>query len=391
VTDPIVLPELDRTGVIVRLDADTASALAATKLVDVRTEGSNVWRLLPNGRVGAVQIGGVDVQVRPKVGISRLLFLLGYATDPGFRPDDVPGKTEPDLWPALAESLVRQTERALGRGVRQGYVTIDDSLALVRGRVRVADQIARRPGLMLPLEVRYDEYSPDIAENQIIRTALRHMTGIPRLRAELRARLVRLDARLTGVTILRYSAPIPPWRVTRVNATYAPAVRLAQIVLRNQSAEPGPGDVTIASFVVNMAKVFEDFLLTALREALASCPGHTRGQYPVQLDDEQLVRMNPDVVHVVDTRPVAVFDAKYKLEDASSGYPNADVYQMLAYCTALRLKRGWLVYAEGVNHGERRIRHTDIRVSPYPLDLSVPPSEILRQIDNLARLAFGAD
>jgi len=40
-------------------------------------------------------------------------------------------------------------------------------------------------------------------------------------------------------------------------------------------------------------------------------------------------------------RPGAVVDAKYKAERAS-GFPNADLYQMLAYCTALGLRDGHL-------------------------------------------------
>jgi 5-methylcytosine-specific restriction enzyme subunit McrC len=388
VSDPLVLAELSRTGVTARLTDDTAAALAATKLVEVRTEGSGRWRLLPNGRVGAVRIDGIDVQVRPKVGVSRLLFLLGYASDPGFRPEDVQGKPEPDLWPALGESLARQAERALVRGVRQGYVTVDDSLAVLRGRVRVADQITRRPGMMLPLEVQYDEYSTDIPENQILRTALRRIAAVPRIRPDLRARLVHLDARLSGVTVLRHGVPTPPWRTTRVNASYAPAIRLAEIVLRNQSTEPGPGGVTIAAFVVNMAKVFEDFLLTAMREALAAYPGDTRGQYPVALDHDRSVAMNPDIVHIVNNHPVAVFDAKYKLEDPTAGYPNADLYQMLAYCTALRLNRGWLVYAHGTNGARHRVRHTHIELIPHALDLAATPTMILKQVDELARMAL---
>jgi 5-methylcytosine-specific restriction enzyme subunit McrC len=39
--------------------------------------GQGVWQLIPRGRVGAVRIDDVDVVVTPKVGIARLLFLLG--------------------------------------------------------------------------------------------------------------------------------------------------------------------------------------------------------------------------------------------------------------------------------------------------------------------------
>src|SRR5262249_47873463 len=157
------------------------------------------------------------------------------------------------------ESLIRQAEWALGPGVLQGYVSVDDSLPLVRGRIRFADQFALRPGLPLPIEVRFDEYAADIAENRILRSAFRRMMAVPRLPASARARLPHLDGRLAGVHVLPQGAPLPPWRPSRLNARYLPALRLAQLVLRNQSAEPGPGDVTMAAFVVNMAKVFEDF------------------------------------------------------------------------------------------------------------------------------------
>src|SRR5262249_3879971 len=156
---------------------------------------------------------------------------------------------EPELWPALAESVARQVDRALKPGVLQGYVSLDEALPVVRGRVRVADQIAQRPGLLLPLEVRYDEYAADIPENQLIRTAVRRLAAAPGLRPDLRSRLTHLDGRLDGVQVLPAGTPLPIWRLTRLNARYAAALRLSEIVLRNQSAEPGPGGVTVAAFV----------------------------------------------------------------------------------------------------------------------------------------------
>ena len=47
------------------------------------------------------------------------------------------------------------------------------------------------------------------------------------------------------------------------------------------------------------------------------------------------IPMYVDIVHTVNRRPRLVFDAKYKAESPSGRYPNADHYQMLAYCTAL--------------------------------------------------------
>lgn len=58
-----------------------------------------------------------------------------------------------------------------------------------------------------------------------------------------------------------------------MNTRYHAALRLAEVILRNASAEAGDGKQHSASFVVDMSKVFEDFVGTALREAMAAYPG----------------------------------------------------------------------------------------------------------------------
>src|SRR5262249_31137207 len=103
------------------------------------------------------------------------------------------------------------------------------------------------------------------------------------------------------------------------------------------------------------------------------------------------ITIRPDIVHVVNGRPAVVFDAKYKLQSITSRYANADLYQMLAYCTALGLKTGWLVYAQGTTAPRTHvIRNTDIDVIQYPLDLAAHPRDILDQVDALTYSAFAS-
>lgn len=391
------LDELDTLGCTQRLDSDEAAALASTGLVEVRPEPGGLSRLLPRGRVGAVRIGDLQVQVTPKerVGLARLLFLLGYARDPGWRDQMVSASVEPDLWPALADTLARLAERALFHGVLQGYQTHEDALRTVRGRIRIGDQLSRRTGQMIPLEVSYDEFTHDITENRILRSALRRMLTVPRLAAEVRSRLAHLDARLAGVRVMRLRAPIPGWIRTRMNVRYQHVLRLAEVILRNTSAEARAGGLEMAAFVVPMWQVYEDFVSTALAESLRRYPGHTRAQYPGRLDVPSeasgSVPMLVDLVHSVEGRPRLIFDAKYKAGSADGRYPNADHYQMLAYCTALDVPRAWLVYAQGTGGAiERRIVNTSISIVEYPLDLRLSPRELLAQIDSLAHAAWAS-
>lgn len=51
-----------------------------------------------------------------------LVFLLGYAQDPrAWRDDPADLDDQPDLWPAMAQVFARLADKALERGLLQGY------------------------------------------------------------------------------------------------------------------------------------------------------------------------------------------------------------------------------------------------------------------------------
>lgn len=392
----VELAENEAIGVTVRIAAEPAIALATSGLVQVTPRVDGAWALRPSpGKVGAVRVGDLEVVVGPKAPFSSVLFMLGYARDPGLRPEDVEAAGSDEVWPILAVTLERLMTRALERGVLQGYVLREDALPLVRGRIRVGDQLSRRSGLPLPLEVQYDEYEVDIAENRVLRAAVRRMSFVPGLDLRLRSRLRHLDGRLDGVSVLPVGAPLPRWRPSRVNSRYLPALRMAELVLRHVGLATIAGGGTVAAFVVDMAQVFEDFVGVALGRAWArESLGSTRRQFPAHLDVGGRMPIRPDVVHVVEGRPVAVLDAKYKLGTQSGAYPVEDLYQLFTYCTVLGLQTGWLIYA-GTRAGTPEqtrltVANSSIRIAQCPLDVSAAPRELLQQLRHIARLAYSS-
>ena len=390
----LVLDELSG-GIVEKLDPASAASVNSSGLAKASPMGMGLYRIEPVGLVGSVRTPQVQLDVRPKgrLGLSRLLFLLSYAGDQGFRDDAVAAAEDPGLWSALASSLVQLAERALQRGVLQGYLTVDESLRTVKGRIRISDQISRRPGMLVPLEVSYDEFTVDIAENRILRAALERMSRVPGVRPEVLSRLRQLKGKLDDVTRLQSGAPLPSWRANRMNARYHAALRLSEVILRNASAEPGEGQQESASFVVDMDRVFEDFVGKALRQAMAVFPGEMRLQYNALLNeavrDSDRLSVRPDAVHLLGGRPVVVYDAKYRARSDRGASLSADHFQMLAYCTALQVPTAWLVYAGAGEMKLRRILNTDIDIVEFPLDLSRPPSEILAAIADLAEQSWG--
>lgn len=380
-------------AVEVDLPDDTALALAEAELAVVsRVPGGRSWLVAAGTKVGVVQVGDLQVAVRPKIPIARLIFLMGYAQKPAYwRDHSVLLEASADLPDALAHSFSRLATKALEQGLLQGYRSIDDSLAVVRGRIRVADQIGRRYGRALPLEVTYDDFTVDIAENRLILAAARTLLRVGQVAPDVRRRLLRLDTRLADVTPLRRGESRPAWQPSRLNARYHPALRLAELILDGHSIEQRHGEVEVSGFVVDMWKVFEDFVCVALKEAMSSLGGSASLQHRMHLDEAATVPMRPDFLWQGYDGRVIVADAKYKAEKPS-GFPQADLYQLLAYCTVLGLPDGHLVYAKGEEPATSHvIDGADRTIHVHTLDLDQPPAVLLGQIRRLAltRLADG--
>ncbi|HEX5595372.1 MAG TPA: hypothetical protein VFX61_05015, partial [Micromonosporaceae bacterium] len=373
-----------------RLAADDARRLAASGIVDVRPgAASGMWSVRAGRQVGAARVGGLELHIEPKLPISRLLFLVGYVRDPkGWRDETVPLPEQAGLVPALAAALWRQTDRALRAGLLQGYQTVDETSPVLRGRLRETAQLSRWAGRSLPLEIRHDEYTVDIAENRILASAADRMLRVPGIDAESRRALRHLAARFAGVRRLPPGVPPPPWRPTRLNTRLRTALRLAELVLAGAAVEAGRGGVLANAFLLDLWQVYEDFLCGALRPAIEVTYGGTLAfQARDHLDLGRRLDLRPDLMwRGRDGQVRAVVDAKYKTTTAV-----ADAYQMLAYCTAYGLPRGHLIYAAGEHPPVRHtIRNTGIEIVCHALDLALDPPALLTQVHTLAdQIAVG--
>jgi 5-methylcytosine-specific restriction enzyme subunit McrC len=371
----------------VELDERAVHTLVASKLVDVLPDpATGWWRVRPAGQVGAARVGGVELFVEPKTPVANLVFLLGYARDPSWRPDTVPVDSVSGLVPAFAEALWRQATAALRAGLVQGYRTVDGTGPVLRGRLREVDQMGWRLGAPTPLETRHDDFTVDIPENQVLAAAVDRMLRVPGVPEPDRRMLRHLAVRFAEVRPLRRGEPVPGWVPSRLNARYHVALRLAELVLDAASVATTPGAVVSNGLMVDMARLFEDFLTAALRVSIERRHGgRVVGQRRDHLDVAGAVEIRPDIAWRHCGGVAAVVDAKYKTYT-----PSADVYQMLAYCIRYRLARGHLVYVTGDRPARgHRIRNSDVEIHMHGVDLAQPPDVLLREIDLLADRIVG--
>lgn len=383
--EPLILTEGEPAKAVRLTDTEAAALDTAELAVVTRAPRSQDWLVAAGTKVGVVRVGALQVVIRPKIKIDRLVFLMGYATKPKFwRNHSVLLDAESDLPEALAHAFARLAGKAVEQGLLQGYRTVDDSLTVLRGRIRVRDQISRRYGVGLPLEVTYDDFTVDIAENQILLATTVSLLRIRGLTPTVRQRLQRLRLQLAGVSELRRGEEKPRWQATRLNTRYQPALHLAALILAGDSFEQRVGDLEVSGFVFDMWKIYEDFVTVALREGMTPFGGLTSQQHRMHLDEAERVQMRPDFLWTGPDGRSVVVDAKYKAEKPV-GFPQADLYQLLAYCTVLGLAQGHLVYAAGNEPATKHtVRGAGVVIHCHTLDLDQPPVSLLQQVAHLA-------
>ena len=302
----------------VRLPAGLAAEVKQSSLVDVRLIAApDRWELVSDSSVGVVVGSDWELRVEPKIEIPQLLFLVAYAhSQDGWRDLMAGFGRESQLLDAVASGFAVHCERAIESGLLRGYVHYEESRPDLRGRIRFADQIARNPGLPLPLEVSYDDFTADVHENRLLRTALEVLLRLPRIPSRARIRLLGVRAALGDVAILRDRRDFAAPPITRLNKRYESALVLAELILRHSSVTASSGEVLSATFVFDMNRVFEDFVGTTLTEAFRPIGGAIRLQHPDRLDDDSAVALpiRPDITWWRRTWCLAVIDAKYKLD-----------------------------------------------------------------------------
>ena len=370
------------------LSGDVARAFAATDLVVVApTDDPGRWKLRTGSAVGIAVGEGWQLQVVPRIPVAQLMFLLSYADPRGWRETSTDFGAD-DLFGAVAHAFLHHASAALRPAPLMGYVPVEESSPVLRGRLLVSAQLARHAGIPMPLEIAYDDFLIDVPENRMILGAAEALLRLPLLPSDTRRSLRHVRALLDGVNAQRPGLEVAAPPTTPLNRRYASALRLAELILRSTGLSTDRGGDKGVTFRFDMNSVFERFLGIALGEAM-----RRRGAQLVlqdrsrQLDVGGTLQLKPDMTVRRNGRCIAVLDAKYKTL-TSTDFPNADAYQALAYCLAFELDRTTLVYALDASVESRPetfdIASADARIEVRAIDVTRPHGEVLAQVDALA-------
>lgn len=230
----------------------------------------NEYKLTPGATIGAFETETCSVCIAPKIPVKQLVSLLCYAIGRVRFPDDEFGFPEDAALPdALALAFGAAARKCFSGGLLQGYRTEEDALHAVRGRIRFDDQIRQRMGVLLPIEVRYDEFTDDILPNRLVKAAALRLRGMSLLSSDASRQLAWVAGMLGGVAHVEFPRDaVPEVKFDRLNEHYRSVVTLARLILRDRMFEADRGVVRASGFLVDMTQFFQEFVTCALRMSL---------------------------------------------------------------------------------------------------------------------------
>jgi 5-methylcytosine-specific restriction enzyme subunit McrC len=334
-------------------------------------------------------VGDNQFLIRPKIGIRNLLALMDIGARHERWADDVfEFDSELDLLTTMVRLFLRSVERVLAQGLRRDYQRREDQLLTIRGRLDLRAAM-RRPGGLMTLPCVFDDHTADVGANRLLLAAIRRALQVVGLSAQERRALHRLELMFEDVFV--DADPLAwarAWVPNRLDQHYVPAVRIATLLLQNLSIRDQTGGRSATTFLVDMNKVVESFISEHLQQLLAGRLD-VRCQYPMVLDQERRVHIRPDLVFLSNQVPVFVADIKYKEVSIVDELATSDLYQLLAYVTALALPSGALITCltdatsrDTVN--VVTVQRSGKRLELWPVDLSGSPADIQRELGGLA-------
>lgn len=362
--------------------------------------------------VGLIPVNDqLSIRIRPRAmiaNISQMIVRSGIApvAIPDFSRGYLP-KFETALEPEriYAAPLVTGVERILENGIMKSYVEVSDPPAW-RGRLIVSDTIKKHRARNVRYRGEFDYKSLTYAglENAALLQALKivhrwlvaqpgkinralevrcaavieKMTFIPNIAAEGR-RIVQEIGRSASRLPLQYSY-------------YRDPLWAAYLLLQSQMPDLSKeGLISLDSLVIDLSKVFEAFVRTVLAEQAASRSWNVydgNAKPTSFFHGDQTYNVHPDIVVAQEGSPIAILDAKYKLEPKEG-----DRYELLSFMDAFGVSRGAFVCPQRPGGRSRYMGETKggkaISLLRFDLAADDIQKEADRLVENVARLARG--
>ncbi|NJD76829.1 MAG: hypothetical protein FIB08_07010 [Candidatus Methanoperedens sp.] len=298
---------------------------------------------------GIIQLENVRIHFSTKVK-TNLFYMLSFLKSEDdflFDPEiSIEIKEGGNFFDIIGRMFLNELEEIIEKGLLKKYVSKHENVNFHKGKLSIKDQIHNHINNRPKFSCIYGDLTINNLENQIILRSLNLLIPMIRFNEALKADLIRHEYILKDFIELVDASPNDCTKIhfNRLNDYYSAIIQFSKLILEeNFIRSVYKGASRGFNFVVNMNKVYEDFITQMVKEVVDDNFDDfevvSQSKFDNLVKERRIVTIPDIILKREDSYPL-IIDAKYKREDK-----NADYYQIIAYSLAIpKAKACCLIY-----------------------------------------------
>lgn len=351
---------------------------------------------------GVVQLNNIRLHFSTKVK-ANLFFMLSFLKDEKVFCYDsettIELKEGASFFDILGRMFLNELEEISNKGFYKKYVRQHDNINFLKGKLCLNGQINNEINKVPKFNCSFEDLTYDNLENRIILKATTLLIPLIRFNEEIKRDLMRYSHLLREEVSLVNIVPEDCGSIqfSRLNEHYEAIIQFSKAVLQNYFIRSTySGEAIGFNFIVNMNKVYEDFITSMIEELVSEDKAFNnyvvvkQKQFDSLVLERELVRRPDVILRLKDSEndyPL-IIDAKYK----STGQ-DSDYNQVIAYSLAIpTAKSCCLIYPETEavntrytllrNPADPKSKTVKLHATTISLDKDLEFNEYVKEVKN---------
>ena len=248
-----------------------------------------------------------------------------------------------------------ELEALVKKGIKSDYVTLEDNLNFLKGKLSINEQIKRNSIHKERFYVGYSEFLSDIKINRIIKTTLKFLykkSNSSKNQQKIRELLFIFDEVSECEDYKNFFEKLV---INRQVKHYEQTLLWCKIFILGNSFTPHKGDDLAFALLFDMNALFESYVGNFIKKSFSGTILQHSEKHLIE--DPKSFKLRPDIF----LKNKFIADTKWKIISSKDDISQADLYQLYAYGKKHECNNLYLIYPkiEGIKQDFMKFGYDD--------------------------------
>lgn len=241
--------------------------------------------------------------------------------------------------------FARECMKIIKSGLLSGYVSVEENMTAVQGNILFAENIRKNLVHRERLYVRHDVFSPDRAENRLIKSTASLMMKLSKSHRSSQ-NLKQILAYLDDVKFSAdYDVDFSKCVNTRNAKKYSIVLNICRLFLKNHNFSEYHGKYVAYAMLFPMEDVFKSYIAGLIKKNVhKTVKTQINGEY--LFSKPEMFTLRPDIVIYDEGKPSCIVDTRWQIIEKKNDISADDMCRLYAYAQKFNCSEIVMIYPE---------------------------------------------